>query len=202
MRRLNNRKLKDLILQLRSEGKSYNEIANKLKCSKSVISYHCGNGSEKKRLKKQRKLKHPLSSKISGFRCRTSLEEGKRQKLGKKTGVRLKLKTFKRASRKPFTHGAVNNIHTPYTYKDVFDKIGENPTCYLTGEPINLLNTESYNLDHIIPVSQGGTNDLSNLQICLKSANQAKGDLSVKDLISLCKKIINNKKNRKFINSE
>jgi DNA-binding CsgD family transcriptional regulator len=34
-------KLKNEILQLREEGLSYNQISEKLKCSKSVISYHC-----------------------------------------------------------------------------------------------------------------------------------------------------------------
>lgn len=33
--------LKEKILTLREEGQSYNEIANKLACSKATISYHC-----------------------------------------------------------------------------------------------------------------------------------------------------------------
>lgn len=36
-------KLKDSILEMRSQGKKYSEIANELKCTKSVISYHCKN---------------------------------------------------------------------------------------------------------------------------------------------------------------
>lgn len=34
--------LKHRILSLRNEGKTYNEIAKELRCSKGTISYHCG----------------------------------------------------------------------------------------------------------------------------------------------------------------
>ena len=37
-----NNTLKDEILVLRREGKTYHEIIARLKCSKSVVSYHCG----------------------------------------------------------------------------------------------------------------------------------------------------------------
>ncbi len=44
--------MKDKILKLRKLGKSYNEIADKLGCSKSTISYHCSvNGKESNRIK-------------------------------------------------------------------------------------------------------------------------------------------------------
>lgn len=35
--------LKEKIINLRKNGKSYNEISKKLKCSKSTISFHCKN---------------------------------------------------------------------------------------------------------------------------------------------------------------
>jgi 5-methylcytosine-specific restriction endonuclease McrA len=72
----------------------------------------------------------------------------------------------------------------------VVKKIGENPICYLTGKSINLDHPETYNLDHIIPASRGGTNDLENLGICLKEANQAKGDLLLEELYDLCDSIL------------
>jgi len=40
--------LKESILQLRLEGKSYAEIANELNCSKGTISYYCGVGQAEK----------------------------------------------------------------------------------------------------------------------------------------------------------
>ena len=39
--------MKDKILKLREEGKSYKEIMNILGCSKGTISYHCGEGQKK-----------------------------------------------------------------------------------------------------------------------------------------------------------
>ena len=46
--------MKEKILQLRNEGKSYKEIREILKCSKSTISYHCGDG-QKEKTKERRK---------------------------------------------------------------------------------------------------------------------------------------------------
>lgn len=33
--------MKEKIIELRKEGKSYNYIANQLNCGKSIVSYHC-----------------------------------------------------------------------------------------------------------------------------------------------------------------
>ena len=178
----NNEKRKDKILELRSEGKSYNEIQDILGCSKSVISYHCGEDkTEKKRVLKRNKTEaHKLSRKVSAFKCRIA-----------RTNFRAKLKTFKRRSKKSRTHTIVNNISKNFTTKDVLDKFKDNPVCYLTGTPIDLNKPETYHFDHIIPTSKGGTNDLSNLGICTREANYAKGDLSLEELKVLCKKILN-----------
>lgn len=43
--------MKDEILKLRKEGKSYNEIKEILKCSKGTISYHCSKLDSNKNLK-------------------------------------------------------------------------------------------------------------------------------------------------------
>ena len=51
-RSLNNKRRKEDILKLRSEGKSYRQIEKELGCSKSLISYHCGNGNEKREYQK------------------------------------------------------------------------------------------------------------------------------------------------------
>ena len=65
MRAKNNKKRKEDILRLRKAGKTYNEIQEEVGCSKSVISYHCGEGkTEKQRVKKRNKSpQHKLSRK-------------------------------------------------------------------------------------------------------------------------------------------
>ena len=190
--RLNNRKLKDDILHLRSQGKSYREISKLLDCSKSVISYHCGSGSEKERACNYYKTKDTpqkaIRNKLNNFRSRHV------PKL-----VISKTKSFKRATSRNKT--IVNNItEGNYTSKDVLNKIGANPKCYLTGEPIDLYSTNTYEFDHIIPIKQGGTNDLSNLQICLKEANKAKGELMLEDFYELCAKVLTHKDKKNTFN--
>lgn len=77
-----------------------------------------------------------------------------------------------------------------FTARDVIDKFGDNPVCYLTGRPIDLDATSSYHFDHIVPVSKGGGNGLDNLGLLCKEANIAKSNLSVQELLDLCKEIL------------
>jgi 5-methylcytosine-specific restriction endonuclease McrA len=180
--KLNNRHLKDDILKLREEGKSYRDIASLLNCSKSVISYHCNGGSTKLKVNSYHKNKDTktkaIVKKLNGFKSRHV------PKL-----IKSKTAGFKRTTSR--TKTIVNNItEGNYTSKDVLNKIGANPKCYLTGEPIDLYATDTYEFDHIVPIKLGGTNDLSNLQICLKEANKAKGELMLKDFYELCTKVL------------
>lgn len=183
-RKLNNTSRKESILKLRAEGKSFRQIAKQLGCSKGLISYHCGNGNENNRARSQHKKRNPLCKKVSNFKCRCPRANYK--------AISSKLKTFKRKSQSSGNQSntIVNNITKNYTCKDVINKLGKDPVCYLTGEKIDLTKPESYHLDHIIPSSKGGTNDLDNLQICLKEANYAKGELFLDQFYILCEKVL------------
>ena len=77
-----------------------------------------------------------------------------------------------------------------FSYKDVLDRIGENPTCYLTGRPINLKESRSFSFDHIIPASKGGTNELENLGLTCRDANQAKADMMLDEFLIMCEDIL------------
>lgn len=184
MRKLNNTYRKEAILKLRKQGKTYSEIQKALGCSKSTISYHCGNGNEKLRVQAQVKKRKPICKKVSSFKGRCTKADYRK--------FRSKLKTFRRRSHsnKTQSKSIVNNISKNYSCQDVINKIGASPICYLTGARIDLNKPQTYNLDHIVPSSKGGTNDLDNLGICLKEANQAKGDLTISELIQLCKAIL------------
>lgn len=186
MRALNNKPRKADILRLRKQGKTFKEIKKILDCSMSTISYHCGDGTEKRRVKAQLKKRKPICKKVSSFKTRCARSNF--------STFRAKLKTFKRRQRGR-NSSSVNNIIKNYSCKDVINKLSDSPICYLTGEKINLNKPETYNLDHIIPASKGGTNDIDNLGICLKEANQAKGELTVPQLIKLCESILKWKNN-------
>jgi 5-methylcytosine-specific restriction endonuclease McrA len=59
--------------------------------------------------------------------------------------------------------------------------------CPISGR---MLTTENVSIDHILPLIRGGKNELSNLQLTTKEANQAKHTLTQEELIQLCKDIL------------
>lgn len=160
--------MKEQILELRKQGKTYTQIKEIIGCSKSTISYYCSEGQKEKlqqRTTNYRKnnLKTILSKKISDFRCITG-------------------------------HSGKNKIRTESTFtaQDLITKFGENPKCYLTGISVNLMEPSTYHFDHIVPRSRGGTNEISNLGLATKEANETKHDRTLEELKVLCKQILKN----------
>lgn len=156
--------MKERILQLRKEGKTYNEIREIVGCSKGTISYHCGEGQREKYRKRLRKNRKTANSII-----RRKMERF----------MRYKIKNFKRG-----TYGEPTNSR--FDYATGYKRISEYPYCYITGRKIDLEIGRSYHLDHIIPHSKNGKNTLDNMGLTCREANVAKGDLMIEEFIQLC----------------
>lgn len=65
----------------------------------------------------------------------------------------------------------------PQEVKDVLKK-SEN--CFYCGKH---LNDENFTIDHVIPLKQGGSDELTNLVACCNECNTLKGNLTVPQLI-------------------
>lgn len=176
-------KRKEHILNLRDRGYSYRQIQNELKCSRGTISFHLGIGQkEKYRIRNNKNRRNnPLIRKLSCFICRKTNTSN----LSK---VNCKIIDKIIYSRIWCFSGKTKNMNI--TLEQVKRKIGDNPICYLTGDPIDISKSRSYHFDHIIPSSRGGQNTLENLGICTKEANQAKHDRTLEEFIELCKKVL------------
>lgn len=61
--------------------------------------------------------------------------------------------------------------------------------CALTGRPITV---ETFEIDHILPRSRGGSDDRSNLRLLCAEANQAKGAMTDGEFRALCEELIGN----------
>ena len=84
----------------------------------------------------------------------------------------------------------MKKVKKDYSCKEAIEHLGGYQTrCYLTGRHINI-KKDDFQLDHIIPVSRGGTNELSNMGITIPQVNQMKSDLTVDELLGLCKEIL------------
>jgi predicted transcriptional regulator len=176
--------LKEDILNLRDLGLSYNEICEKLGCCKSHVCYYINPDRKSKQLdiqKENRKKQHPFQRKLERFILRDYKTVTKKNTLEWRKMITNKISDFRRSNRKDSPN---------FTVKDIIDKFGENPKCYLTGDNINIYNPSEYNFDHIIPTSKGGNNTLENLGICTKQANMAKNELMLEEFIELCKRVV------------
>tara|TARA_R110000765_G_scaffold3358_5_gene10403 strand:+ start:434 stop:970 length:537 start_codon:yes stop_codon:yes gene_type:complete len=168
--------MKDLILKLRENGKSYREIEKILGCSKGTISYHCGKGQKKKTTARRAKWREEngINVKILAFKNRATAEEKKR-------------KSYKnRVEKFQYTSGE----DLKYNSADVIPILEADPTCYLTGRKIDLDDLNSWQLDHIVPTSKGGSGSLKNMGLSLREANQSKRDMILEDYLLLCKEVL------------
>jgi 5-methylcytosine-specific restriction endonuclease McrA len=173
-------KLSEKIIELRALNYSYNKIVSLLGCSKSIISYYVGKDQkEKSKLRGRNYRKNNiLGKKIYRF-C--SKYEVRDQKLNINKNIKRILfsKIRKFGDYKPM-----------FTPQQLLDKIGDNPTCYLTGRPINIADSQSYHLDHIIPKSRGGDNTIDNCGIACSIANLSKSHMTYEEYVLLCKEVI------------
>ena len=183
--------MKEQILKLRKDGKTYNEIISLLGCSKGLVSYYCGNGQKEKTRNRQRsnRKENCLLAKVDKFRNRDASKRNRKQEnvsSNPQKLIRHKADDFQRRE----GGGKLGARHIDFTYKDVIDKFGENTICYLTGRPIDLKQPRTYTFDHKVPASKGGDNTLENLGIACREANSAKADLLLPELLKLCEDML------------
>jgi len=157
--------MKDKIIQLHNEGKSYREIQKILGCSRGTVSYHCGLGQKEKMKNRLRSYKKTLLGILKRKKDNFSFANGRR------TGLRKR-------------------IHLPFSSKEFIDKLQQNPVCYLTGRSIDLWSPKTYQCDHIIPIVKGGTCNLDNLGLSCRNANMAKADMTHSEFLELCKEVL------------
>lgn len=186
--------LKNKILELRSQGLSYSEIKEELGCSKSTISFHCSSESKEKTLVRQNRRRkiNPLAKKIENFLSRKHTDQ--KNTLVKGCFVkRLRIKTWHFVKMKK-TNKYKKRM---FNEQDLLQKIGLNPKCYLTGRSIDLGESTSYALDHVVPKSKGGDNSLDNCEIACIEANQAKHKMSYEEFVQLCRDVVNHYDSKK-----
>lgn len=64
--------------------------------------------------------------------------------------------------------------------------------CALTGQKLESLRKAE--VDHFIPRSRGGTDDLFNLRLVCRQANRAKGNMLDEEFFTLCERVIQHAK--------
>lgn len=170
------------IQELRKKGLSYAEICEELECSKGTVSYHLGNGvkTKQQQYKKDNSTTDKIYKKICVFKAKQCSSIYPIITNTVATRIKNKIKRFKE-------RGVMSDN---FTYEDFMNKIGDQPKCYLTGDPIDISKTRSWHLDHRVPSSKGGDNSLENCEISSKDANQSKHDMTCDQFLELCEKVL------------
>ena len=185
-----NSELGKQIQGLRKQGLSYRQIQLQLGCSISTISYHC-NQQTKNKVKVQSKKeiwKNKFLKQLGNFK-RRHIGKGKPTK-GKDWNHKIRSAVSRFQSNRLNKEIKIENMH--FTYKKAIEHFGGTTTkCYLTGRAIDILK-DDYCLDHIVPVSKGGSNQLSNMGITCPEANASKSDLTLEEYLNLCKEVLEN----------
>lgn len=164
------------ILRLRSDGKSYREIMKILGCSSGTISYYCNDLQKDKQLERNKKFRkeNPNITRIYDFRSDrlTKISDDKKLQSTDKQRFRQKIKMFK------------------IDMKEFLEKINETTECYLSGRKIDPNDPSSFQLDHILPRSRGGSNEIENMGIASSDVNLCKRNLTPEEFIELCKDVV------------
>ena len=159
--------MKEQILQLKQEGKTYRDIQQLVGCSLSTISYYCGENQKEKNKLRQIQLrknnKYILSRKIDTY-------------IGRVENNSI-------AYNKSYQKRDDN-------HKAILDKLIKNPICYLTGRKIDLSDGSSYHIDHINPYAESKDNSIDNAQLACRDANMSKSDMSLESYLKLCKEVL------------
>ena len=66
--------------------------------------------------------------------------------------------------------------------------------CFLTGRP---LTPSDVSVDHLVPLSRGGSQDVSNLRLVTRGANHAKSNLLLQEFVELCRDVVAEDRRRK-----
>lgn len=80
---------------------------------------------------------------------------------------------------------ASNRKFTDYEKKTIYAKA--NGKCAICGKPVKF---KEMTVDHRVPLTKGGTNDLGNLQLAHLSCNRAKADMLPDELSELAEQIV------------
>lgn len=101
----------------------------------------------------------------------------------------------RRARSKRSSHGLRHRLHgwkrrkapdKDFTFDDVVKKFGNQPCCALSGLPIDFQDSRTYELDHIVPVCDGGSGNLDNMQLVRPEINMMKACLHEETFVRLC----------------
>lgn len=153
---------KEIILELAASGKKQKEICEITGFRHSLVSYHL---SPRQRESMKRRIKNYLEKNV----------------------INQKYYNFIRYPKDP---NCSYIDRCGFKIEDLKKMYKESPYCYLSGRFIDINNKDDYSLDHIIPVSRGGTTDISNVAFCCSTVNQCKDNLLNEEFFEMCKKVL------------
>lgn len=195
------------IFELKEKGYSYRDMNKEFGYSKGTISYHLGKGQKEKNNQRQIKLRKekPILRKVERYLRKPLLHKDNIIKEDFVTSPeRLLYKKVYDFNKKDFFNNnrrRNKNLIMKFTANQLIEREGDinNITCEFTGEKIDINDTKSYELDHLLPASRPElfenytpeiVNGLDNCVFVKPVINRMKSDQTYEELIENCIKIL------------
>ena len=193
----------DRIFKWRNKGYTYKQLTEKFDVSKGTLSYHLGHNQKEKTKKRVQKRRDFFQRKIDQFydrvmdqkRDSSYINERPERTWDNKVRSFYKDKQNSTKGLDLMTRRDQMEIHLwPHNGKDKNGLYFPYITCAITGDKHSVMEPQSHplsmNLDHELPSSRGGPNDLENCQPLGTKINQMKGSMNNEEFFEQIKKII------------
>ena len=202
----------DRIDNWRKRGWSYKKLAMKFNISQGTLSYRYGKNQKEKTMARQQKRRDYFQHKVDHFLDCTHDVKRNPKLMNKRPerGFDYKIRGFhkdKNNSTKGLdmtTRREQMKEHLwPHNGKD--DKGYSFPwlSCKMTGRKVSVMVPKGHyyacNLDHILPVSRGGANELENCQVLSDKINYAKGDMTNEEFFDLINTVTQGEMYKKYM---
>jgi 5-methylcytosine-specific restriction endonuclease McrA len=155
---------KDKIIELKASGLGYRSISRELGVPIVIARYYSNPAYRKSSIEKTYRFRKSKPVEVKLHRL-----------------IAMKMKDSVRNDGKSF------DKHPRGFYTECAKTLLLNPVCYITGDPIDF---EKFQLDHKIPKSRGGTDNIENLALTTPEANQMKGKMLIDELVQQCIKVL------------
>ena len=204
---------KKLVLRLFKEGMKQKDICEKLNLNKSTVNYIVRPKTREKTKERQKKNRTTFKEKVNAFfdrkknKTKDPRSMWKRPERRFKSKIRCIFRNKKNSSKgldMKTREQQVRDFLWPLNNKDKHGNEYPYTVCAFTGKTVSVMaadgEVDAMSFDHIVAVSKGGANNLSNIQPLSQRVNEMKKNDNNEEFFSRVRDIIEGPAYKEWLN--